>query len=379
MEDYHIGKEIKKEVLKQYPTIEAFAKAIHRERQTVYDIFKRPHIATDRLLEISRLLGRDFFREISAAYLHSEDYAEEEAGSVSESVSLLMPEDELQAIAVGRLKDVADEYLLTKRTQPLVVLYSDGAPVGPAFKDVETDIFGRGMVKRIALKPADVFVFESSIARLTDMPQQVIEIDYQGDGAEEAYDDIILLAEKLCNMSEKHVVLFCHITNKLSRTADGSLDYCDWAENYFASWHKRVHLFVADNEQNDFARRRELYAASCGQGYIDRALDYLDGGNKKAGAAMLKDVLFLLSPFTFEMHRIGDRTTRYHVRSLLPTPEESALLADCNLTPRLSMWFDIDHDTADYTAWGELEEPAPKNFRHSKANFYELIAKGSFK
>ena len=50
MEEYHIGKEIEKEVRKQYPSIDAFAKALHRERQTVYDIFKRAHIATDRLM-----------------------------------------------------------------------------------------------------------------------------------------------------------------------------------------------------------------------------------------------------------------------------------------------------------------------------------------
>lgn len=76
MEEYHIGKEIEKEVRKQYPSIDAFAKALHRERQTVYDIFKRAHIATDRLMEVSRLLNRDFFKEFSNV-LHFGETSEE--------------------------------------------------------------------------------------------------------------------------------------------------------------------------------------------------------------------------------------------------------------------------------------------------------------
>ena len=70
MEEYHIGKEIEKEVRKQYPSIDAFAKALHRERQTVYDIFKRAQIATDRLMEVTRHLHTDFIKVLSKGYLH---------------------------------------------------------------------------------------------------------------------------------------------------------------------------------------------------------------------------------------------------------------------------------------------------------------------
>ena len=93
MEEYHIGKEIEKEVRKKYPSIDAFAKALHRERQTVYDIFKRAHIATDRLMEVSRILNRDFFQELSLIYKNGGQEKEEDESDVAERIGRLMEED----------------------------------------------------------------------------------------------------------------------------------------------------------------------------------------------------------------------------------------------------------------------------------------------
>ena len=109
MEEYHIGKEIEKEVRQQYPSIDAFAKALHRERQTVYDIFKRAHIATDRLMEVSRLLNRDFFKEFSNVLHFGETSEEEDEAEVAECISQLMPENELQVIRTERLHELTDE------------------------------------------------------------------------------------------------------------------------------------------------------------------------------------------------------------------------------------------------------------------------------
>ena len=266
MEEYHIGKEIEKEVRKKYPSIDAFAKALHRERQTVYDIFKRAHIATDRLMEVSRLLNRDFFKEFSNVLHFGETSEEEDEAEVAECISQLMPENELQVIMAKRLPDLIDEFFLSERKKPMIIMHDDNDSIVADLRKVAEGILGKGMVKNITIKQEDIFAFETSITRLSEMPQKAIEINYIGSGNEGGFDDIILLAERLATESSKHVVVFCTCINALDKDADNELTYCSWAEECFDTWHKRVHILVADNENKDFARRQELYKASQREG-----------------------------------------------------------------------------------------------------------------
>lgn len=61
MEMIHIGQEIKQEVQKQDLSVEDFAKNLHIASSEVEKIFEKTSLETDLLLQISKLLKRDFF------------------------------------------------------------------------------------------------------------------------------------------------------------------------------------------------------------------------------------------------------------------------------------------------------------------------------
>ncbi len=392
MEEYHIGKEIEKEVRKQYPSIDAFAKALHRERQTVYDIFKRAHIATDRLMEVSRLLNRDFFKEFSNVLHFGETSVAEDEAEVAECISQLMPENELQVIRAERLHELIDEFFLSERKKPMIIMHDDNDSIVADLRKVAEDILGKGMVKNITIKQEDIFAFETSITRLSEMPQKAIEINYTGSGNEGGFDDIILLAERLATESGKHVVVFCTCINKLGilpfenlsvssaqESANNSLTYCSWAEEYFDTWHKRVHILVADNKNKDFARRQELYKASQGEGYVDRALAAFRKDDKEAAGNILGKALNELSTYQFDIVDVDNDTSRFYVRTVSPTQEEQSILEDCNISPRLKMWFDMSKSTAKFIKGGETFGDYIPSFEVNNENMWAIIAKGEFK
>ena len=385
MEEYHIGKEIEKEVRKQYPSIDAFAKALHRERQTVYDIFKRAHIATDRLMEVSRLLNRDFFKEFSNVLHFGETSEEEDEAEVAECISQLMPENELQVIRAKRLPDLIDEFFLSERKKPMIIMHDDNDSIVADLRKVAEGILGKGMVKNITIKQEDIFAFETSITRLSEMPQKAIEINYTGSGNEGGFDDIILLAERLATESGKHVVTFCTCINALGilrqtqEPASNRLTYCSWAEECFDTWHKRVHILVADNESKDFTRRHELYRASQSEGYIDQALAAFEKDDNNVAGKILGKALNDLSTYQFEVIDVDADTSRFYVRTLSPNQEEKSLLEDCNISPRLTMWFDMSKSTARFIKGGETLGDYPPTFDVNSENMWSLMARGEFK
>ena len=385
MEEYHIGKEIEKEVRKKYPSIDAFAKALHRERQTVYDIFKRAHIATDRLMEVSRLLNRDFFKEFSNVLHFGETSEEEDEAEVAECISQLMPENELQVIRAKRLPDLIDEFFLSERKKPMIIMHDDNDSIVADLRKVAEGILGKGMVKNITIKQEDIFAFETSITRLSEMPQKAIEINYKGSGSDGGFDDIILLAERLATESGKHVVVFCTCTNALDilrqaqEPANNRLTYCSWAEECFDTWHKRVHILVADNENKDFTRRQELYKASQREGYVDRALSAFETGDNDVAGKILGKALTDLSTYQFEVVEVDEDISRFYVRTLSPTQEEDSLLEDCNISPRLTMWFDMSKSTAKFIEGGETFGDYVPSFEVNSENMWALMAKGEFK
>lgn len=379
MEEYHIGKEIEKEVRRQYPTIDAFAKALYRERQTVYEIFKRSHIATDRLMDVSRLLNRDFFKEFSNIYNYGETTEKDDETDVSELISQLIPEDNLQVVMAERIPELADEFFLSERKKPLVVIHENASNVAEDMRNVAEGILGKGMVKSITIKPEDIFAFESSITRLSEMPQKAMEIIYTGSGRDGGFDDIILLAERLATASTKHIVVFCSCTNSLGKDTDGNLAYCSWAEECFDTWHKRVHVFVADNKNKDFARRQELYKACNKVGYIDKAFKAFESGDNDTAGRILNDVLSNLSTYQFEVVEIDRGTSRFYARSASPTSEEMALFETCNISPRLTIWFDMFRATGKFIACGEDFGSYVPHFNITRENMFLLMAKGDFK
>lgn len=71
MAKFHIGKKIKEVWRQSRMKGTEFAKAIDRDRQVIYDIFKRESIDTELLSSISKVLNYNFFshysREITLA------------------------------------------------------------------------------------------------------------------------------------------------------------------------------------------------------------------------------------------------------------------------------------------------------------------------
>lgn len=57
----HIGKIIEDELRRQERTVAWFARKLLCDRSTVYAIFQRQSVNTDVLLQISRILNRNFF------------------------------------------------------------------------------------------------------------------------------------------------------------------------------------------------------------------------------------------------------------------------------------------------------------------------------
>lgn len=66
MSKLHIGKKIKEVWKKSRLKGTEFAAAINRDRQVIYDIFKRESIDTELLQSISRVLNHDFFSYYSS-------------------------------------------------------------------------------------------------------------------------------------------------------------------------------------------------------------------------------------------------------------------------------------------------------------------------
>lgn len=62
----NIGLCIKEEMLKQERSMSWLARKLNRDRSAIYRMLNKNSIDTNTLSEISRLLNRDFFRDLSA-------------------------------------------------------------------------------------------------------------------------------------------------------------------------------------------------------------------------------------------------------------------------------------------------------------------------
>ncbi|MDL2296364.1 helix-turn-helix domain-containing protein [Bacteroidales bacterium OttesenSCG-928-B11] len=70
MKNIHIGSAIKQKVSERSLSIQQFAYLINCDRTTVYDIFKRKSIDTERLIRISQILDFDFINEIYLKHIN---------------------------------------------------------------------------------------------------------------------------------------------------------------------------------------------------------------------------------------------------------------------------------------------------------------------
>jgi len=64
-EKIHIGELILQKLKEEQRTVSWFAKKMNYNRTNIYKIFKKPHIDTVQLLQISLILNHDFFSHYS--------------------------------------------------------------------------------------------------------------------------------------------------------------------------------------------------------------------------------------------------------------------------------------------------------------------------
>lgn len=349
MAKYHLGEEIKKEVKRQGIPVEAFADRICIERQSVYDIFKRSHIATDKLAEISRVLNRDFFHEFSLLYNATENQSDVNGEMSETTISRLLPADELHVVSNGEAIDaVVDEYMTSERKKPLVVFYA---------ADTNFDVdYMLGRWERKGWKgEADtardihrdtMFQVWDDHLKIEQTPHYTVLV-YNGTDYSQAIDNAV----KLMETPGRHIVLLVPVVNTLDRGNAGGLIYDDVAEGCFRVWSEKVHFVVVQEEDSCYLRRREYYHAYLGDGIIDRLVKTIaQSGDFER---RLLDLTAGTGLLTATEIMPTDNTGLSRIQLSLPVPDshESKLLFDngVNNAPHLDMWIDIRNGyLADY-------------------------------
>ena len=287
MEKYHIGQEILKEVKAKFPSVAAFARELCKSSSATYEIFGKTSLDTDLLLKVSKLLDRDFFREFSEKCLNGE-VAVVDKQTAENSISLLLPENKLHTVLPSQTMDVVEEFLLVPRKKPLVVFYCGARNrflPRLVCKKCE-EIYGKGMVRRLKLEPAELMHFELGVMSLAKMPQEVVVIRCT---MARDYNSHVLIAERLAAESGKHVVLLCHDPIHIPTLPNGQVVLKSLAFSIFSSWNQRVHIFIADDIEKRFAYLIELYRAIKGKGYMDRIYDSIEDNENWADT--LKNLL----------------------------------------------------------------------------------------
>ena len=258
MEQYHIGQEIEKEMRAQGMTAKQLAEKINLTPQALYDIFKKSHIATDRLMDIQHVLGRDFFKELSQLAQHGGMLAEEEAENAArEQFEMLLPEDKLHVIDYYALRELAEEFVMSEHHKPLVVFYPDDWTIPGKFDDIVNHKLGVGKVYQLDLRKEHKQGKSNDeiIHFVQSMPHPVVNIS--GPGLDD--EDFRFMVD-LSEATGKQVYAFCKSIQEIVNY-QGNPEYRDTAIAHFSAWHEHIHFAFADREFKTYRKTRQLYLA----------------------------------------------------------------------------------------------------------------------
>ena len=258
MEQYHIGQEIEKEMRAQGMTAKQLAEKINLTPQALYDIFKKGHIATDRLMDIQHVLGRDFFKELSQLAQHGGMLAEEEAENAArEQFEMLLPEDKLHVIDYYALRELAEEFVMSEHRRPLVIFYYDDWTIPDKFHDTVDHKLGVGKVYLLDLRKEHKKgrSNEEIIRFVESMPHPVVNIS--GPGLDD--EDFRFMVD-LSQATGKQVYAFCKSIQEIVNY-QGNPEYRDTAIAHFGAWHELIHFAFADREFKTYRKTRQLYLA----------------------------------------------------------------------------------------------------------------------
>ncbi len=266
MEEYHIGHEIEKEMRAQGMSAPELGKRIDRSKGAVYEIFKKSHIATDLLAKVQRVLGRDFFKELSEALNNGGVLAEKEDESViKERFEMLMPEDKLRVIDRELFYQLAEEFVNTEHHKPLVIFYNDWQTVqtDPIKLYADSDL-QPGQVESVDL-PALRKKGKSDEDIIRDykaIPQPIVKV-YCGN-----YTESFLFMKRLADETGKKVYAYCSEPNELKDDYNNGIEYWDPAITTFGSWREQIHFAYVDDDRQSYRRNRQLYLAYKERGII---------------------------------------------------------------------------------------------------------------
>lgn len=342
MNNYHIGEEINKEMRRQGMKPADLAQALNRERQTVYDIFKKRHIATDTLANICRVLNRDFFSELSKANFDEHNNYEENEDELKEVVSGLMPENELHIFRTNYMfREVVDEYLLSERRKPLVI----GCPAQDIAdnntslpQDIERHALKLQGLKYkkhqfAAVSHGEHLEISSAVPHLTVLILK-----------DHSYNKALAQAELLMEKTGNHVLLFIPVINGLLSGDVGGVLYEDIAEELFEAWKGRVHFAVAGSIV--YHIRREYFHAYRRKGIIDNIIEKLNNGEDVT--QHLFNLIYGYRILKAEEIKEEDATGLSRIRllyagsNLMDTGMTKLMFENnVNNNPRLDMWIDV--------------------------------------
>ena len=261
MEQYHIGQEIEKEMRAQGMTAKQLAEKINLTPQALYDIFKKGHIATDRLMDIQHVLGRDFFKELSQLAQHGGMLAEEEAENAArEQFEMLLPEDKLHVIDYYALRELAEEFVMSEHHKPLVVFYPDDWTIPGKFDDIVNHKLGVGKVYQLDLRKEHKQGKSNDeiIHFVQSMPHPVVKVF--GPGLDD--EDFRFMVD-LSQATGKQVYAFRKSIQEIVNYQGmfGNPEYRDTDIAHFSAWHEHIHFAFADDEFKTYRKTRQLYLA----------------------------------------------------------------------------------------------------------------------
>ena len=364
---YHIGHEIEKELRAQGKSARWLADEICLTPQAVYDIFKRNHIATDRLADIQRVLGRDFFKELSQLTNNGCVLADEEDESVlQERFELLMPEDKLHVLKREAYEELIEEFVVTEHHKPLVIFTNDPYIKGSVERTADREL-GIGQVFYLDLKRewGKNISDKDIISEIQDMPHPIVLVGC--DACNYSFRFMVKLAQE----TGKKVFAYCLENNHLTNYTN-NLEYHDPMIKYFGAWHEQIHFAFVDDERQSYRQTRQLFLANWGEDILsylkllmpfmkhdeekDKAVwewlndpeklyqaykRYLD--SKASGLYRLKDFLFMHMDDEVDIKQDGLRwIVKLPIDDLMVQSNQNVLMQMVPL--QLSMWIDIDEN-----------------------------------
>lgn len=273
----------------------------------------------------------------------------EKDDSSEDSILLLQPDNKLHVIMPSQLADIAKEFFSKPRTKPLLIFYDDGRnPARREFNRIGESVLGVGMIKEFEVKSGQENLIESRIQEIALLPQKAIELwlIYGHSRKADAWDLILLLAEKIIAETGKFVYIFARHANTVGLGYDQNsrtcVEYDEGAERCFSIWHDRAHFLMSDCgfDNSGYMVNLQLYGSYklCKQFMLFRGMLYR-GSDIKFDSFLEK----IPEQHSFEVKHedLDDNTVRYTFTEKCITPYHRDLFERTEVPLYKSFTFEV--------------------------------------